>query len=154
MTNPAFVVALVLGAAMLGAVIWVYVTGGAFGLGGSVLTVCGVILVGMSVWRTIDVSVDERGFKAKFEQLEKKVSQVQQRSDSTVKEVTQLRQSFDTRVAQDRLRDLGFYKGLADGSLGPATTLSIQKYQAAKGLPQTGVLDEPTRRSLEIRSSP
>ncbi len=80
-TMAATVLGLVLGSTMIGTVSWTYGTHQQFGVGGAVLTVFGAILVGLSVWRTIDVSISPKGgVKAKFEQrfdrLQRSVEQV------------------------------------------------------------------------------
>ena len=46
------------GALMLGAVTFVYVKRQHFGLGSSVLTVFGTLLVGISVWQTAEITID------------------------------------------------------------------------------------------------
>jgi hypothetical protein len=80
-TMAATILGLVLGSVMISTVCWTYAMHQQFGVGGAVLTVFGAILVGLSVWRTIDVSISPKGgVKAKFEQrfdrLEKSVQQV------------------------------------------------------------------------------
>ena len=70
MSERVYKVALVLGGLMLITVCGVFAFSQSFGFGGSVLTVSGVVLIGMSVWRKIDVTVSEKGFTAKLEQVE------------------------------------------------------------------------------------
>jgi len=62
--NPAFIVALVVGMAMLLSVCFVYVKHRTFGLGGSILSTLAVILIGMSVWKSMNFSVGSDGLKA------------------------------------------------------------------------------------------
>jgi len=79
----ALILGIVLGTTMLGVVIFVYAKKQSFGLGGSILTPFGVLLIGMSIWKTIDISVSaDGGIQAKFQALEKKVeSDLEQASD-------------------------------------------------------------------------
>src|ERR671931_1363780 len=50
--------------------------------------------------------------------------------------------------AQDRLQAAGFDPGPLDGVLGLRTREALRRYQASRGLPATGVLDEATRNAL------
>ena len=54
------------------------------------------------------------------------------------------------RAVQRRLRNLGFNPGPLDGIWGRKTTSALLRYQAAQGLPATGVLDRATIRALGI----
>ena len=101
MQNPSFVVALILGSIMLTAAIWVYVRHQAFGFGGAVLTVFGAILLGMPVWRTIDVSIDQKGISAKFEQLRTEIIEVQQGAEA---KISQVEKRTDDQISRMRQR--------------------------------------------------
>ena len=46
------------------------------------------------------------------------------------------------KVAQERLNELGYDAGTADGFLGPKTTASVKRFQEATGLSPTGKIDE------------
>ena len=50
--------------------------------------------------------------------------------------------------AQERLKAAGFDPGYIDGVLGSRTRDALRRYQASKGLPITGQLDEATRQVL------
>jgi Putative peptidoglycan binding domain len=50
--------------------------------------------------------------------------------------------------AQERLKAVGFDPGPIDGVLGPRTQAALRRYQASQGVPETGALDEATRRVL------
>lgn len=49
---------------------------------------------------------------------------------------------------QGRLRNLGFYKGPLDGTLGDATVRAMQDFQATRRLTQTPAPDDATRQAL------
>lgn len=55
--------------------------------------------------------------------------------------------------AQARLKHAGFDPGPIDGILGPRTEQALRRYQTEHGLPESGVLDEATRSSLEVQYS-
>ena len=63
----ALVVCMFLGAAVLVAVIWLYLTKQKFGNAGAMLTVFAVVLLGMPMWSSVEVSVSNRGVSARFE---------------------------------------------------------------------------------------
>jgi peptidoglycan hydrolase-like protein with peptidoglycan-binding domain len=50
--------------------------------------------------------------------------------------------------AQRQLKALGYDPGVTDGNIGPQTEAAVREYQRAYRLPQTGLLDEATLRSL------
>jgi len=52
--------------------------------------------------------------------------------------------SARVRIVQARLRQLGWYAGLVDDHYGPRTTAAVKGFQARRGLPSVGYLDEPT----------
>lgn len=52
--------------------------------------------------------------------------------------------------AQARLLELGYRIGKADGILGPKTRGALQQYQRAKGLAETGALDQATLVALGL----
>jgi formylglycine-generating enzyme required for sulfatase activity len=52
--------------------------------------------------------------------------------------------SSQIRQAQERLSQLGFNPGRADGNMGPNTSAAIRQFQASKRLPTTGDLDRRT----------
>jgi peptidoglycan hydrolase-like protein with peptidoglycan-binding domain len=54
------------------------------------------------------------------------------------------------RQAQQQLKNAGFDPGPMDGMLGLQTKAALRQYQAAHGLPETGVLDEATRKALGL----
>jgi hypothetical protein len=155
-TNPAFYIAMVVGAVMLGAVCFVYIKHQSFGLGGVSLSALGVVLLGMSVWRSIDISFDEKGVRAKLNQVEAvanqaaaTASQAQAAASQAGQAVVALRSTVETSVAQERLKSIGLYSGASDGISGPSTRAAITRFQAERNLPQTGELDETTKRALQ-----
>jgi hypothetical protein len=52
------------------------------------------------------------------------------------------------QLAESQLKIAGFDPGRVDGIFDQQTVVAVRNYQAAKGLPVTGLLDESTRREL------
>jgi peptidoglycan hydrolase-like protein with peptidoglycan-binding domain len=52
------------------------------------------------------------------------------------------------QLAQTTLKIAGFDPGRVDGVFDAQTATAVRQYQAAKGIPVSGLLDEPTRRVL------
>ena len=50
--------------------------------------------------------------------------------------------------AQLQLKVAGYDPGRADGIFDAQTSTALRKFQASKGLPVSGLLDEPTRRVM------
>ena len=65
-------------------------------------------------------------------------------------DVTHMRHhaSSDVRAAQEKLSDMGYEVGTADGKIGPKTRAALRKFQADKGLSETGRLDDHTLSAL------
>ena len=55
----------------------------------------------------------------------------------------------DVRIVQERLRQLNFYNGPADGVWGPDTQVAIENFQRSRGL-QVGPLNEVTMWSMDL----
>ncbi|MDI6798210.1 MAG: TRAP transporter substrate-binding protein DctP [Desulfatibacillaceae bacterium] len=55
------------------------------------------------------------------------------------------------REVQAQLKGLGYYPGAVDGIFGPMTYNGIVRYQAEKGLPQTGALDPQLLEAMNIK---
>jgi peptidoglycan hydrolase-like protein with peptidoglycan-binding domain len=54
----------------------------------------------------------------------------------------------EVKNLQLALKNAGYFTGKVDGSFGPLTVTAIKKYQAAKGITVTGMLDEATKTLL------
>ena len=52
--------------------------------------------------------------------------------------------------AQQRLRELGYYRGPIDGDFGRGSRAALSRFQRDRGLRPTGWLDERTIRALRI----
>ena len=87
----ALILGLVFGSLMLCSLLFVYIKHKTFGLGGSVLTVFGVMLLGLSIWKTVEISITPKGeIEAKFEALEKRVEDVREIGNSTITKVDEI----------------------------------------------------------------
>ena len=60
--------------------------------------------------------------------------------------------AFDPQVqqAQQKLMQLGYEPGVADGVHGPRTRQAVEDFQRAQQLPVTGSLDTPTLQALDL----
>jgi peptidoglycan hydrolase-like protein with peptidoglycan-binding domain len=52
------------------------------------------------------------------------------------------------QLAESHLKIAGFDPGAVDGIFDEQTAAAVRRFQAARGLPVTALLDEPTRRVL------
>ena len=87
----ALILGIVFGSLMLCCLLFVYIKHKKFGLGSSVLTVFGVMLLGFSIWKTADISVTLEGkIEAKFEALTKQVEDVREIANSTTAKVEEI----------------------------------------------------------------
>ena len=54
---------------------------------------------------------------------------------------------------QIRLSGLGLYTGRIDGVRNPETIEALKRFQAVKGLPETGMMSTPTLNALGVPAS-
>lgn len=57
-------------------------------------------------------------------------------------------EALTVQQAQERLNQLGYSAGKADGFVGPKTRAALRQFQKRKGLKITGVLDDATAAQL------
>ena len=57
------------------------------------------------------------------------------------------------RVVQRRLKELGYYKGSADGDFGPATETAVKEFQKANGLTADGKVGEKTLAKMNAKNA-
>ena len=114
--DAAIILGLIFGSAMLAVACLKYYKHGLFALGGSVLTVFGVLLLGLSIWTTVDIKVSPQGqIEARFEKtVEMAVEKVEQTTQKFQREIItdlleaqipRLRESF--RIARNLLEASG-----------------------------------------------
>lgn len=158
MENPAYIVALVLGGIMLLSVCYVYIRHQVLQVGGMAMSGFAVLLVGMSVWKSIDISVSAEGFSAKLDQAIKaaneakaEATQAREASAHTRQIASALNDTVQVMKTQDALRSLGLYRGPLDGELSAATRQSIRQFQQTRDIPLTATLDARTASALRIR---
>ena len=62
-------------------------------------------------------------------------------------------QSGDSSVAaaQERLAQMGYYRGQIDGVFGPETQRALRAFQRDRGLDESGYLTQETRNALGLR---
>lgn len=92
--NSVLTVGLLMGSLMILSVCFAYVRGRPFGTGGIVLTIGGVILIGLSVFSRISLSVSDEGFEARIQSIEHKVGAVEEKNAS----VTERLKTVDQNV--------------------------------------------------------
>lgn len=117
-----FAFGLVLGSVLLLASVYNFVKHRSFGLGGSVLTVFGTMLVGLSLWSSFEVTVDQGKFSARYN-----ISQeLGQRAAEVNNQIVELRNRLDFQ-AQD-------IAALRQAT--PGATISPEKSQQRKAQEQ------------------
>jgi hypothetical protein len=72
----AFIVGIILGTGALISVFYVWIKKQVFGSGGTVLSLIGVTLVGLSVWSSVRISVTGSGITTEFERLQQQVQKL------------------------------------------------------------------------------
>jgi hypothetical protein len=82
-----YVIGLIIGSVAVLAVIFVYVKDRTFGTGGTALSLVGVILLGLSIWSDIQISVNKEGVDARFETIERNIEMIANTSADLTKEV-------------------------------------------------------------------
>ncbi len=100
MENWAYIVGMIIGAGAIAAVSWVWVRKQTFGTGGIGLSIVGVILVGLSVWKSVEVSYSDGNLVVRLQKLEQRLGQVAEASSAVTQEVQKLTDSANTTREQ------------------------------------------------------
>ena len=82
--TAAFVVGIILGSGSVCSAAFVWIRNQAFGLGGSMLSLVGVTLVGLSIWSGVRINVSGEGLKAEFNRLSEQVETVAQANQAGI----------------------------------------------------------------------
>ncbi len=98
--NWAIVIGLVLGSVAVLSVCFVWIRRQTFGMGGAVLSLVGVILVGMSVWGKVKVEASEGGLTAEFETIKTQVNQVAEANTIVTEELEKAARNIDANRQQ------------------------------------------------------
>ena len=129
------VIGLFVGVMMITTVCAVFLRNQTFGVGGSALSMLGTILIGMSVWGNISVSVGaDGGITAELTQIRQKVSEISthnQKIDQSVSEIrVEVKQTRDNiRSLQTDIANFQASSDLApDGIFGPATDARLREH--------------------------
>lgn len=133
--NTAFSAGIVIGALLLLAVAWVWIKKQIFGVGGSVMCFSGIALIGLTVWKTIQVDVSGGEITAKFEervkQLDTGLANVNDRVNKVIDNnaaVSRDLASVATSVRANSQQFVALTNRLAQQRTVPANTLdSIRK---------------------------
>jgi peptidoglycan hydrolase-like protein with peptidoglycan-binding domain len=75
------------------------------------------------------------------------------RSSGPPNVVIQAADPTSVRTVQNRLRQLGFYDGQADGVWGPSTQVALERFQRARGLQPSGQLTNATVNAMGLDPS-
>lgn len=138
--TPVLCVSLAFGALSLGAAVWVYIKHQYFGFGGSILSMVGIILLGMSVWKSIDIQAGEN-YRVRLLKAEKDIKKAEQ-------EINDLNNFKTALFAQAQFKELNLYKGPLDGTYNANFKNAVTNYQAKHGFQPTGIIDDKTLISL------
>jgi len=141
MDTPVLIVSLAFGSLSLGSTILVFIKHRVFGLGGSILSVVGVILIGMSVWKSIDIQAGNK-IKVRLEKAEKGIEKAEQK-------INDLNNFKTTLIVQAKLKELNVYTDPLDGTYNANFKNAIANYQSSHGIQPTGIIDDKTLFSLE-----
>lgn len=91
---------LVLGSLALLSVFFVWIRKQTFGTGGSILSVVGLILIGMSLWSNIRFRISAEGFEASLEAIESRVEQVADAGTDIAETLTDVTRNLETAQTQ------------------------------------------------------
>ena len=114
---------IVIGAVMILAVCVGYVKRSTFGTAGAVLSVLGVLLVGMSVWSRATIEVTPDGLKVEVERLERQIAAVRERTQEVSRELVDI--AANTETSREQILRLS-EQLQATQTLDPGTAEQIQ----------------------------
>ena len=119
MSTAVYTVGLVFGGLAVFSVCYVFMKTRTFGFGGGVLSLVGVILIGLSLWSRVKIEVSKEGLKGEFETLQQNVVALAGASESLSEEVKTLAERAETTsdqlVALTRNLEAGQSLNMPDG---------------------------------------
>lgn len=151
LTQVAFLVGMIFGALMIGSVCVVYVKRSTFGTGGGMLSVLGVLLIGMSVWSTARFEVSPEGLKVEVDRLQKQVEEVQERAETISGEVQNAQERAEEvagGVEQVQMATRRISEDLAEVAL-TAKTGNEQILRLSEALEERQTLDPRISREIQ-----
>lgn len=158
MGESVYIIGSIIGAVVLLSICFVYVKHQVLNIGGMIFAVIGMILMGMPVWSSINVSIDEDGFEAQLQQAitvaeeaRQQAAEAKQLTEKTIDASLALKESVETFKVQQKLKAGNYYTGDVDGNKNPTTVSAIKKFQHSKGLPVTGSIDRKTSTALGVK---
>ena len=80
-----------LGTALLLSVAWVWMRKQIFGLNGVGVSAFGVVLVGLTLWQSVQISYSAEGVELQLTRLEKQVEETQEKLEATTDELGRVR---------------------------------------------------------------
>jgi hypothetical protein len=94
--TAAFIVGMVFGGVAVSCASYVWVRHRVFGLGGSVLSIVGIALLGLSIWRGIKIDITQTGVTADFQRLERRVETISDANRVALEEIGKAARTAET----------------------------------------------------------
>lgn len=98
MQDWVFAVGMILGIVALLGVLYVWIKRQVFGTGGSILSIVGFLLVGLSLWSNVKVAGP--GMSLEFNRLENRVADIEENTDVISEEVVKTAEKLETTSQQ------------------------------------------------------
>lgn len=95
-----YLAGIVIGSSAVLCACYVWMKKQVFGMGGSVLSLMGMALMGLSIWSGIHIKVSETGIEADFKRLAEKVEHVALASENLTAEVKTIAETTQTNKTQ------------------------------------------------------
>lgn len=90
MQTWAYIAGIVSGLGLIASVIFVYISARQIGVPGLGLALVGSLLVGMSIWSSVKIKIDETGIDAEFKRLQGQVNEIAEAAADVSEEVTKI----------------------------------------------------------------
>lgn len=90
MQRWAYITGIVCGLGLIGSVVFVYVTTREIAIPGLGLSLVGALLVGMSIWSSVKIKIDQTGVDAEFRRLQGQVNKIAEAAAEVSEEVTKI----------------------------------------------------------------
>ena len=91
---------IIFGALAISSVSWVWFRRQIFAYGGSVLSVTGIVLIGLSIYKTVDVTAAPSGIGIKLAEVEKLLKEQGETQQATQRKLAQIPSEFGTKIAE------------------------------------------------------
>ena len=96
MENWTYIVGIIIGVIVLLSVVYVWITKQVVGMCGGFLSIIGVVLIGLSLWTSVEISITKEGFKTQLTKMMKDLGTMAEQNANLTSEINKIVENVET----------------------------------------------------------